>query len=58
MPRKVDIGPHHGQSDAKQSPVQDDAGVAKGTGGSDLVPFLKGSRDDTTRTLLNPKSLK
>jgi indoleamine 2,3-dioxygenase len=28
--------------------------VAKGTGGSDLVPFLKGSRDDTTRTLLNP----
>ncbi|KAG8869001.1 hypothetical protein FRC20_002356 [Serendipita sp. 405] len=59
MPRKADIGPHHGQSDAKQSPVQDDdAGVAKGTGGSDLVPFLKGSRDDTTRTLLNPKSFK
>jgi indoleamine 2,3-dioxygenase len=27
--------------------------VAMGTGGSDLVPFLKSSRDDTTRTLLN-----
>lgn len=30
------------------------AATAKGTGGSDLVPFLKGSRDDTTRALINP----
>jgi indoleamine 2,3-dioxygenase len=33
---------------------KDSRSVAKGTGGSDLMPFLKGSRDDTTRTLLNP----
>ena len=29
-----------------------EVGPAKGTGGTDLVPFLKSSRDDTTNTLL------
>ncbi|PVG02437.1 Indoleamine 2,3-dioxygenase [Serendipita vermifera] len=45
MPRNVDASGHR-PADAAT------AGTAKGTGGSDLVPFLKGSRDDTTRTLL------
>jgi indoleamine 2,3-dioxygenase len=38
----------------EHSTGQDSRSVAKGTGGSDLVPFLKGSRDDTTRALLHP----
>ena len=46
MPRPEKAAGQH-QAPASRS-------VAKGTGGSDLVPFLKGSRDDTTRTLLNP----
>jgi indoleamine 2,3-dioxygenase len=37
---------------ANKSDDNTTAGTAKGTGGSDLVPFLKGSRDDTTRTIL------
>ncbi|KAG8801768.1 hypothetical protein FRC17_006560 [Serendipita sp. 399] len=58
MPRKEHLGPRPEGEATKLPVVDDNAGVAKGTGGSDLVPFLKGSRDDTTRTLLNPKSLK
>jgi indoleamine 2,3-dioxygenase len=33
--------------------IAESSAVAKGTGGSDLVPFLKGSRDDTTNMMLN-----
>jgi len=44
MPRRAEMRAHApGESKS----------VATGTGGSDLVPFLKSSRDDTTRTLLN-----
>jgi len=35
------------------SAIAEQPAVAKGTGGSDLVPFLKGSRDDTAKTMLN-----
>lgn len=42
---------------ASIQPGEEAKSVAKGTGGSDLVPFLKGSRDDTTRAVLNPDAL-
>ena len=42
------------RTDTSHAQAVASAATAKGTGGSDLVPFLKGSRDDTTRALLNP----